>query len=500
MEALQHLLDGFAIALTPQNLFFAFLGSLIGTLIGVLPGIGTAAGTAILLPLTFQLPPTGAIIMLAAIYYGAQYGGTITSVLMSVPGEVTSVVTVFDGHPMALNGRGGAALSIAAIGSFIGGNIAAVGLVLAALPLTRLALRFGPPEQFALMVMGLALIMALAGRSVVKTLMVGVLGLLIAMVGMDPTLGVPRFDFGQVDLMSGLDFVAVTMGLFGVSDVLLTVERKLRPVIDAKLSTLWPTRQDLKVSAGPIVRGSVIGFFLGLIPGMQPSIATFMSYIAEKKLSRYPERFGTGVIEGVAGPEATNNSFVNAALIPLFTLSIPTTPTIAVLMGAFMMNGLTPGPLLFREHPDVAWAVVASLYIGNFILLILNLPLIAIWVRLLKIPYSILFAIILVFTLVGSYSLNGRVFDMGVVIVFGILGYLLTKFDFPLAPLILTLVLGPLMERALRASLQMSGGDFSILFSRPISATLLVLALAFLVVSSTQFLPFKQLVSNRSED
>jgi len=500
VEALQHLLDGFAIALTPQNLFFAFLGSLIGTLIGVLPGIGTAAGTAILLPLTFQLPPTGAIIMLAAIYYGAQYGGTITSVLMSVPGEVTSVVTVFDGHPMALNGRGGAALSIAAIGSFIGGNIAAVGLVLAALPLTRLALRFGPPEQFALMVMGLALIMALAGRSVVKTLMVGVLGLLIAMVGMDPTLGVPRFDFGQVDLMSGLDFVAVTMGLFGVSDVLLTVERKLRPVIDAKLSTLWPTRQDLKVSAGPIVRGSVIGFFLGLIPGMQPSIATFMSYIAEKKLSRYPERFGTGVIEGVAGPEATNNSFVNAALIPLFTLSIPTTPTIAVLMGAFMMNGLTPGPLLFREHPDVAWAVVASLYIGNFILLILNLPLIAIWVRLLKIPYSILFAIILVFTLVGSYSLNGRVFDMGVVIVFGILGYLLTKFDFPLAPLILTLVLGPLMERALRASLQMSGGDFSILFSRPISATLLVLALAFLVVSSTQFLPFKQLVSNRSED
>jgi putative tricarboxylic transport membrane protein len=500
METLQGLLAGFAIALMPQNLLFALLGSLIGTLIGVLPGIGTAAGTAILLPLTFQLPPTGAIIMLAAIYYGAQYGGTITSVLMSVPGEVTSVVTVFDGHPMALQGRGGVALSIAAIGSFVGGTVATAGLVIAALPLTRMALRFGPPEQFALMALGLSLIFALASASVVKTLMVGTLGLLLAMVGMDPALGVPRFDFGQPELMSGLDFVAVTMGLFGVSDILLTAERKLRPVVDAKLSSLWPTREDLRQAAGPMARGSLLGFCLGLIPGMQPSIATFMSYITEKKLSKHSERFGAGAIQGVAGPETTNNAFVNAALIPLFTLSIPTTPTIAVLMGAFMMNGLAPGPLLFREHPDVVWAVIASLYVGNLILLVLNLPLIGIWVRLLTVPYSILLAVILVFTLIGSYSLNGRVFDMGVAVAFGIVGYLLTKFDFPLAPMVLTLVLGPLMERALRASLQMSGGSFGILFSRPISATLLAVAALFLVASALQFLPFKRAASSRGED
>ncbi|MEW6670090.1 MAG: tripartite tricarboxylate transporter permease [Thermodesulfobacteriota bacterium] len=490
MGDLQNLMMGFSIALSLQNLLFAFIGCMMGTVIGVLPGVGPAAGTALLIPLTFHLPATGAIIMLAAIYYGAMYGGTITSVLMNVPGEASSVVVCLDGHQMALKGRAGVALSIAAIGSFIGGTVATLGLCVAAPPLARMALNFGPPEFFALMALGLSLLMGLAGKSIVKALMMGVVGLILGLVGMDPVRGMPRFTFGQAELLDGLEFVSVIMGFFGVSDILLTVETEVRQTVGAKVSSLMPTRQDVRDSAWPITRGTLLGFFLGLIPGMTGSISSFMSYAMEKKMSKYPDKFGTGMIEGVAGPETANNSHANAALIPLFTMGIPGSPTIAVLMGAFIMNGLVPGPLLFKDHPDLVWAVIASLYIGNVMLLILNLPLIGMWVKVLKIPYSILFAIILAFTLVGSYSVNGSAFDLKTLTLFGLLGYLFKKLDFPLAPVALTFILGPMMELALRQSLIMSQGHMTIFVSRPISCGLLILAVIILLSSALRTLPF----------
>jgi putative tricarboxylic transport membrane protein len=490
MGDFQNLMMGFSIALSLQNLLYAFIGCMMGTLIGVLPGVGPAAGTALLIPLTFSLPATGAIIMLSAIYYGAMYGGTITSVLMNVPGEAASVVTCLDGHQMALKGRAGVALSIAAIGSFIGGTIATLGLCIAAPPLARMALHFGPPEFFALMALGLSFLMGLAGKSVVKALMMGVVGLILGLVGMDPVRGMPRFTFDQAELLSGLQFVSVIMGFFGVSDILLNVETEVRQVIDAKVRSLVPTRKDVRDSAGPVARGTFLGFFLGLIPGMTGAISSFMSYALEKKLSKYPDKFGTGVIEGVAGPETANNSHANAALIPLLTMGIPGSPTVAVLMGAFIMNGLVPGPLLFKDHSDLVWAVIASLYIGNVILLILNLPLIGLWVKILKIPYSILFAIILAFTLIGSYSVNSSAFDVKMLTLFGLLGYLFKKLDFPLAPVALTFILGPLMELAMRQSLIISQGDMSVFFTRPLSCGLLVLAALVLLSSALRTLPF----------
>ncbi len=490
MGDFQNLMLGFSIALSPQNLLFAFIGCMMGTLIGVLPGVGPAAGTALLIPLTFQLPATGAIIMLAAIYYGAMYGGTITSVLMNVPGEASSVITCLDGHAMALKGRAGVALSVAAIGSFIGGTVATVGLAVAAPPLARMALSFGPPEFFALMTLGLSFLMGLAGKSVVKALMMGVVGLILGLAGMDPVRGMPRFTFDQAELLSGLEFVSVIMGFFGVSDILLNAETEVRQVIDAKVTSLVPTRKDVRDSAWPVARGTLLGFFLGLIPGMTGAISSFMSYVLERKMSKYPEKFGTGVIEGVAGPETANNSHANAALIPLFTMGIPGSPTIAVLMGAFIMNGLVPGPLLFKDHPDLVWAVIASLYIGNVMLLILNLPLIGLWVKILKIPYSILFAIILAFTLIGSYSVNSSAFDVKMLTLFGLLGYLFKKLDFPLAPVALTFILGPLMELAMRQSLIMSQGDMSVFVTRPISGGLLALAVLILLSSALRSLPF----------
>ncbi len=490
MGSLESLVNGFGIALLPENLLFALIGSIIGTFIGVMPGVGPAAGVAILIPLTFSLPATGAIIMLAAIYYGAQYGGTITSVLLNVPGESSSAITCIDGYQMAKQGRGGVALSMAAIGSFIGGTLATIGLILAAPPLARMALRFGPPEFFALMVLGVSLVMGLAGKSIIKALMMGVFGLLLATIGMDPTMGSRRFTFGQTELLSGLDFVPVIMGLFGVGDVLVNAELEAKQVFEARVSSLMPSRQDIRDSVGPILRGTCVGFFLGLIPGVGATVASFMSYVAERKASRHPERFGSGALEGVVGPETANNAYANAALIPLFTLGIPGSATVAVLMGAFMMNGLTPGPFLFVEHPDFVWAVIASLNIGNIMLLILNLPLIGIWVKILKIPYSILFPLILAFTLVGAYSVDNNVFGVGVLVLFGVVGYFLKKLDFPLAPVALTLILGPLMEKGLRASLEMSQGSFGIFFTRPISLGLLILAGLFLLSSGFHFLPF----------
>jgi putative tricarboxylic transport membrane protein len=475
-DTFNSLMLGFSVALTPANLLFAFAGSLFGTIVGILPGLGPAAGTALLIPLTFRLDPTGAIIMLAAIYYGSQYGGTITSVLMNVPGEASSAITCLDGYQMAKQGRAGAALSIAAIGSFIGGTVATLGLVVAAQPLTRLALRFGPVEFFALTVLGIVLVMGLAGKSMVKALIVAVLGLLIGMVGMDPTRGSPRFTFGLTELLDGVGFIPVIMGLFGVAEVFENLEQEDQQVIETNLSSLMPSREDLRTSGWPIVRGTVVGFLLGLVPGMTGTASSVLAYVAERKASKHPEKFGTGAIEGVAGPETANNAHANAALIPLFTMGIPASPSVAVLMGAFMMNGLIPGPLLFKEHASVAWGVIASLYIGNIILLILNLPLIPLWVKFLKIPYTILMTIVLAVMMVGAYTVSNTVFDIFVMLLFGAIGYVLRKLDFPLAPIVLTLIMGPPMEKSLRQSLEMSQGDFTILVASPISATLLMIS------------------------
>jgi putative tricarboxylic transport membrane protein len=499
MDAIQNLLMGFAIALTPQNIIFAFLGSVLGTFIGVLPGIGPVAGCAMLIPLTFQMTPTGAIIMLTALFYGTQYGGTITSVLLNVPGEAASAITCIEGYEMAKQGRGGAALAIAAIGSFIGGTIATIALVLAAGPLTRVALEFGPVEFFALIMLGLSLLMGLAGKSMIKALMMGIFGLLLAMVGMDPVRGMPRFTFGRMELMDGIGFVPVIMGLFGLAEVLVNAEKQFTQVFVAKMSSLIPTRKDIRDSVGPILRGSVIGTLLGLVPGMTGSASSFLSYIAERKVSKHPERFGTGMIEGVAGPETANNAHANGALIPLFTLGIPASPTVAVIMGAFMMHGLIPGPFLFKEHPDVAWGVIASFYVGNVILLILNLPLVGIWVKILKIPYGLLFGVILAFMIVGAYSVSNSTFDVLVMTLFGVIGYLLRKMDFPLAPVVLTLILGPLMERSLRQSLEMSQGDLRIFLESPIAVVLLALAGLTLIAPAFKFFRKKKEVLSGEE-
>ncbi len=481
MESFGFLMHGFTIALQPTNLMFAVIGCLLGTLIGVLPGVGPAAGTAILIPITFVLDPTPAIIMLAAIFYGAMYGGTITSVLVNVPGEAASAITCIEGYEMAKRGRAGPALAVAAIGSFIGGNVATFGLVLLALPLTALALKFGPPEFFSLMFVGLSLVTGLAGRSLVRALMSAVLGLMIAMIGIDPVMGAPRFSYGFTELLDGFGIVPVAMGVFGLGEILLNAEGEVANVFETKFSDLWMSWKDWKTSFWPIFRGTFIGFFLGLIPGVGAVVPTFVAYVVEKKMSKYPEKFGTGMIEGVASPETANNAYANAALIPLFTLGIPGSPTIAILMGAFMMNGLIPGPFLFKEHADFVWAVIASLYIGNLILVIMNLPLIPLWVAVLKIPYSILYALILGFMVIGAYSLDNSVFDVGAMLMWGIFGYLFKKLDIPLAPLVLTLILGPLMERGLRQSLEISRGDFTVFFTRPISAFLLAIAAIFIL-------------------
>jgi putative tricarboxylic transport membrane protein len=485
MTAIDLLMTGFVTATQPHNLMFALIGSIIGTMIGILPGIGPVAGTALLLPITFNMDATSGIIMLTSIYYGAMYGGTLTSVLVNVPGEAASAITCLDGHEMAKRGRAGSALAVAAVGSFIGGIISVCGLIALAEPLTNLALKFGPPEFFALMLVGLSLVAGLAGKSITLALVSAVLGLLIAMVGIDPVMGAPRFTFGTLNLMSGIDVVIVAMGMFGVGEILLALERETRATaFGARFSELMPTREEIRRSIGPVIRGTGIGFALGLIPGIGAVVPTVMSYIAEKRLSKTPEKFGTGMIEGVAGPETANNAYANAALIPLLTLGIPGSPTVAIIMGAFMMKGIIPGPFLFRDYPGVVWGVIASFVVGNVMLLVLNLPLIPLWVKLLKIPRATLFTLILGFCVVGAYSINSQIFDVGAMCLFGVLGYAFRKLDIPLAPLILTLILGPLMEQSLRQSLEISRGDFTIFLTRPISLALVSLAVTIVVLST----------------
>jgi putative tricarboxylic transport membrane protein len=476
MDALHSLLHGFSLVLRPGNLIFALLGSLIGTAVGVLPGIGPIAGMAILIPLTFKLDPTGAIIMLAAIYYGAMYGGTIITVLMRIPGEAASAVTAIDGYEMAQQGRAGAALAIAAIGSFIGGTIASVFLVFAAPPLAHVALAFGPPEFFGLMLLGLSLVTGLSGSAPLPGLISALFGLALSIPGTDFVEGTPRLTFGRIDLLDGINFIPVIMGLYGIGEILHNLESGEAASKTATISSKWLTRRDMKDSAMPIARGTALGIFTGLIPGIGTLLPTIMSYALEKRVSKHPERFGKGAIEGIAGPETTNNAYAQAAFIPLFTLGVPASPTIAVLLGAFMMNGLTPGPFLFQEKPDFVWAVIASFFVGNVMLLALNLPLVGMWVQLLRVPYSILFPMVIAFTAVGAYVARESAFDVWMLAVFGVIGYIGKKIDFPVAPMAFTLILGPLAEKAMRQSLSMSGGNVSVFARGPVSIALLLVA------------------------
>jgi putative tricarboxylic transport membrane protein len=483
VDALQSLLYGFSVSLTPINLFYCALGVLLGTIVGVLPGIGPLGGITILLPTTFGMEPVSAIIMLAGIYYGAMYGGSTTSILVNIPGEAASVVTCFDGYQMARKGRAGPALSIAAFGSYIAGTLSVLGLMLLAPLLAALALRFGPPEQFSLMVLGLVILAYMGTGSVLKALMMIVLGLALAAVGIDHLSGFTRFTHGRVELGDGISFLAVAMGLFGVAEILTNVEQTVvRDVIKPKLSTLLPTRDDWKHSLGPIGRGSVVGFLIGILPGAAHIISTFVSYAMEKRLSGRPEEFGTGRIEGVAGPEAANNAATGGAMIPFLALGIPSSPATATMMVALLIHGVKPGPVLMEQRPEVFWGLIASMYIGNVMLLILNLPLIGIWVRLVRIRYEILGPATLFFAFIGVYAIDLNPFDVYVMIVSGMVGYLLRKLRFPEGPLILGLVLGPLLEEQVRRSLTLSLGDPTIFVARPISGTIIAIAVISLAL------------------
>jgi len=483
LESLTSLAYGFNIALQPQNLLYCFIGVTMGTLVGVLPGIGPTATVALLLPATFKLDPISAIIMLSGICYGAMYGGSTTSILLNIPGEASSVVTCLDGYQMARQGRAGPALGISAFGSFIAGTFSILGLVVLAPTLAEFALKFGPPEYFALMIMGLTVVAYLARKSMVKALMMTLVGIMLGCIGLDPITATPRFTFGILELTDGIGLAPVVMGLFGIAEVLenLGVLAKVE-VFAGKIKGLFPDREDWRRSIGPIARGSFLGFFLGLLPGVGAIIPQFLSYGLEKRLSAHPERFGKGEIEGVAAPEACNNAAVGGTFIPLLSLGIPSNAMTAILLGALMIYGLTPGPLLIKNSPDLFWGVIASMYIGNILLLILNLPLIPVWVSVLKIPYSYLSSFIILFCLIGAYSLNNSTADIFVAVIFSLIGLLMKKFDFEAAPLVLAFVLGPLLETALRRSLILSDGSFLIFFERPISAAFILFALFVLAV------------------
>jgi putative tricarboxylic transport membrane protein len=483
VEIVNSLLYGFSIALQPVNLLHCLAGVFIGTLVGVLPGLGPVASISMLLPVTFRISsPVSGLIMLAGVYYGAMYGGSTTSILVNIPGEAASVVTCLDGYQMARKGRAGPALGISAFGSFIAGTLGVLGLMLVAPPLAKIALKFGPPEYCSIMFLGFTILSYLASGSMIKAFMMAGLGLILGAVGMDFISGRYRFCYGVLALEDGLGLIPVVMGLFGISEVLINIEEAgIQTVFETKIKGLYPSRQDWKESIGPIGRGSLLGFLIGILPGANPIIASFMAYIVEKKISKHPERFGKGEIAGVAAPESANNSAATAAFIPMLTLGIPSTATIAVLLGALTIYGVNPGPLLMQNHPDVFWGTITSMYTGNVMLLILNLPLIPIWVKVLKVPYPLLSPLILLFCLIGAYSINGNIVDVIIMIIFGIAGYMMKKLEYEGAPLILAFVLGPLFENALRQSLMMSRGSFSIFFARPISLVLILTAAMVLI-------------------
>ena len=475
MSAFNDLMMGFSAALTLKHLGMCFAGVLMGQMVGVLPGIGPAAAIALLLPLTFGADPTSAIILFAGIYYGSQYGGTLTSVLVSVPGESSTVMTTLDGYQMALQGRAGPALGIAAVGSFIAGTLGTIGLMLLAPPLAKAALAFGPPEYFALVLLGLTALAAV-GSSVLKGLAAGVAGLLLGTIGIDPQNGVARFDFGQTWLLDGVEFIVLTVALFGVGEVIAScVLGAARPVAEVK--NVFPTREDWKRCRLPILRGTGIGFVIGVLPATGATIASFLAYIVEKKVAKDPSRFGKGAIEGVAAPESANNAAAAGAMVPMLSLGVPGSGTTAIILGALIMFGIRPGPELFTTNAKLVWAVIASMYIGNLILLVLNLPLAGLFARLLKIPYHWLYPPILALCIAGVYSQANSLEDCGLMVGFGLLGWLMKRYDWGMAPMILGLVLGPLFENALRQSLTLSHGSPAIFVARPISALLLAFAL-----------------------
>ena len=486
MELLANVALGFQAALTPLNLFYCMIGVFVGTLIGVLPGLGPVATMAMLLPATFALPPVSALIMLAGIYYGAQYGGSTTAILVNLPGETSSVVTALDGHLMARRGRAGVALTTAAVGSFVAGTLATFVIALAAPPLANLALQFGPAEYFSLMVLGLVASIVLAHGSLLKAIGMIILGLLLGLIGTDVTSGTQRYTFGIPELFDGIGFVALAMGLFGLGEIIVNLERESDgTVLVNRIVSLWPTREDWRRMVAPILRGTALGSFLGILPGGGAMLASFAAYSLEKKVSRHAREFGHGAIEGVAGPESANNAGAQTSFIPMLTLGIPSNPVMALMVGAMIIQGIQPGPSVMTEQPALFWGVVASMWIGNFFLVVLNLPMIGLWVRLVTVPYRLLYPAILVFCGIGVFSLNNTEFDVYVMALFGLLGYVFAKLECEPAPMLLGFILGPMMEEYLRRAMLLSRGDPLVLVQRPISAVILgVAAVALLIVVS----------------
>src|SRR6187401_2558371 len=485
-ELLANLALGFSVAAHPYNIGFCLLGALVGTLVGVLPGIGTVATVAMLLPITFGLPPVGALIMLAGIYYGAQYGGSTTSILVNIPGEAGSVVTALDGFQMAKQGRAGPALAIAAIGSFFAGCVATVLIAVLGAPLTKLALAFGPAEYFSLMVLGLVFAVVLAKGSVLKAIAMIVFGLLLSMVGSDIETGASRMAFNIPELADGLGFATVAMGVFGFAEIIRNLDAGAemnRDLVQQKITGLMPTRKDLMDSAPAILRGTVLGSILGILPGGGAVIASFAAYTFEKKISKNPQRFGRGAIEGVAAPESANNAAAQTSFIPLLTLGIPPNAVMALMVGAMTIHGIVPGPQVMTKQPELFWGMIASMWVGNLMLVIINLPLVGVWVALLRVPYRLLYPSIIVFCCIGIYSINNSPTDVVIAAIFGLVGYWLTKHDFEPAPLVLAFVLGPLMEENLRRAMLIARGDATVFATRPISAVLLLISLSLLALA-----------------
>lgn len=500
MELIANLNLGFTTAFTGANLLYCLAGVFLGTLIGVLPGLGPTATIAMLLPITFTLPPVSALIMLAGIYYGSQYGGSTTSILVNVPGEAASVVTTLDGYQMARRGRAGVALATAAIGSFFAGTVATLLIALFAPPLAAIALKFGPADYFSLMVLGLIAAVVLAQGSLLHAVGMVVLGLLLGLVGTDVNSGIERFTFDIPELADGIGFVVVAMGMFGLGEIIRNLENeKLRSDIVTTITSLLPTKEDWKRMTWPILRGTVMGSVLGVLPGSGSILGSFAAYAVEKKISKHSAEFGKGAIEGVAAPESANNAGAQTSFIPLLTLGIPSNPVMALMVGAMIIQGIQPGPAVISEQPALFWGIIVSMWIGNFFLVILNLPMIGMWVRIIMVPYRLLFPAILVFCAIGVFSLKNVEFDIYFMALFGILGYLFTKLDCEPAPMLLAFILGPLMEQYLRRALLLSRGDPTIFFRRPISATLLTLAVAALIVASLPALYKKREAAFREE-
>lgn len=480
---LDNLLTALLIALQPFNLFACFLGALVGTLVGVLPGIGPTGTMALLLPITYGLGPTAGLIMLAGIWYGAQYGGSTTSILVNVPGEAASVITCIDGYQMARKGRAGAALAIAAIGSWVAGTLGVVGLMLFAPALANIALAFGPPEYFAIAFLGLVVLSNLTGKSPLKSFLMALLGIMLSTVGLDPISGADRFTFGIPELLGGIEFVPITMGLLGIAEILWVVVKpyEIKDVMNVRFRELYPSRLEVKRAIAPTLRGSILGFLIGLMPGPAAVVASFASYGLERKISKRPEEFGQGAIEGVAGPESANNSATSGGLVPLLALGLPFAPPTAVLLGGLMIQGVMPGPLLIQEHPEIFWGVIGSMYVGNLILLVLNLPLVGVFASITKVSPSSVIPSILLLTLVGAYGVNNSLFDVVVMLIAGLAGYLMRKLEFEPAPLVLGLVLGRIMEGALRRSMVIMDGNPWAFFQRPLSGILLSVVTALFV-------------------